>query len=235
MRASLSLWTLYPPHSGKRLDEPNHVDAGLQRVVPGDESDVPAADDEQPIGCLDEVPVDERLKRPRPVDARQRVPGKRERFLARSGRHEQDARSDQHVPVTTQDADDSVAEHGEGRRSQPHLDAVQRADFLLEERADVDSACPGEHGLRRAEEPMRLKNQFAPEPILVVDDQHVRPTSAEFDRRREPGRAAADDKDLDVTRLHVVQTPCHFPLRQDAEGRPPARLPSPDAPPSCMP
>jgi hypothetical protein len=73
----------------ERLAQAHHLDPRLQRVVAGDQADIAAAHDEQPVGRLHEVPVDQRLERARAVHAGQRVADEGERPLARAGGHQQ--------------------------------------------------------------------------------------------------------------------------------------------------
>ena len=98
---------------GQRLAQPDHLDAGLQRVVAGDQADVAAADDEEPLGRPHQVAVDERLEGAGAVDAGQGVALEDERLLARAGGHQQHLRLDEHVAAVAQDADLA------GRRRRP--------------------------------------------------------------------------------------------------------------------
>ena len=74
----------------QRLAQADDVYASLEGVVARDQADVPAADGEQPLRGPHQVPVGQRLKGPRPVDPRQRVPLEGQRFLPRAGGHQQD-------------------------------------------------------------------------------------------------------------------------------------------------
>ena len=58
-------------------------------MVAGDQADVAAADDEQPLGGADEVAVDQGLEGAGAVDAGQGVAVEDQRFLARAGGHQQ--------------------------------------------------------------------------------------------------------------------------------------------------
>ena len=88
---------LVPATFRQRLDQPHHLDACLKRVIPRDQPDVPAADDEEPLRGSHQVAVDQRLEGPRAIHPRQRVPPKRQRLLPRAACDEQDFRLNEHI------------------------------------------------------------------------------------------------------------------------------------------
>jgi len=88
---------LVPAALGEGLDQPDDLDPGLEGVISGDQPDVPAADDEQPIGRPDEIAVDQGLERTGPVDAGEGVTPEYERSLPRTGGDEEDFRLDEDV------------------------------------------------------------------------------------------------------------------------------------------
>ncbi len=199
---------------GHRLAEADDVDAGLQRVVARDQADVAAADDEQPLGRPHEVAVDERLERAGAVDARQRVAGEDQRLLAGACGDEQDVGPHDVVAVVAEDADAAVREDREDGAVQPDADVLEQAHVALEARGDVDAARAGIAGVDRTEELVRLEDELAAEPVLVVDQQHADAGPAELDGRRQAGRPAADDQALAVDGRNVAQVPGALDVRE---------------------
>ncbi len=205
---------------GHRLAEADDPDAGLERVVAGDQADVAAADDEQPLGRPHEVAVDQRLERARAVDARKRVAREDQRLLARPGGDEEDVGAhDEVLVVVAEHADAAVGEDRQHGGVQPDADVLEPAHLLLELGRDVDAARARVARLDRAEELVRLEDELAAEPVLVVDEQHADAGLAEFDGRRQAGRAAADDQALDVDRLDRVARQLALRRRGGPEGR----------------
>ena len=199
---------------GQRLAQPHHLDAGLQRVVAGDEADVAAADDEQARGRPHEVAVDERLEGAGAVDPGQRVALEDQRLLARACGHEQHFGPDDEVAAVAQDADAAVREHRERRAVQPDADVLEQADVAFEARGDVDAPRARIAGVDRPEELVRLQHQLAAEAVLVVDHERPDARAAQLDRRRQSGRPAADDQALAVDRRDVAQSPAPLDVRQ---------------------
>jgi len=93
----LVLVNLVPAARRQRFHQPDHLNPGLQRVIPGDQTHVAAAHDEQSLRRPHPVAVHQRLERPRAVDPRQRIPAKHQRLLARPGGDEEDLRLDEAI------------------------------------------------------------------------------------------------------------------------------------------
>ena len=106
---------------GQRLDQGRHLDAGLDGVVAGDQADVAAADDEDPLGGLHQVAVDQGLEGAGPINSGQRVAGEGEHFFAGAGRDHQLGGCDRDVAPAAHEADDPVREHRHGGGVQPDL------------------------------------------------------------------------------------------------------------------
>ncbi len=82
--SDLVLVDLVPAAPREGLDEPDHIDPRLQRVVRADEPHVAAAHDEEPLRGLHLIAVHERLEGARAVHAGQIAPGEGEALLARA-------------------------------------------------------------------------------------------------------------------------------------------------------
>ena len=153
-----------------------------------------------------QVAVDERLEGACAVDPGQRVALEDQRLLACAGGHEQ------HLG-----ADDVVASVPAGCRPGGRENTASAvlfsqtrtfsnsADVALEARRDVDAPRARVAGVDRSEELVRLQHQLAAEAVLVVDDERPDARAAQLDRRRQPGRPAADDEALAVDRRDVAQ------------------------------
>ena len=157
---------------GQRLAQADDLDARLQRVVAGDETDVAAADDEQAGGRPHQVAVDQRLERAGAVDAGQRVALEDERLLAGARGHQQHLWPHDDVAAFAQDADAAIREDRDGARcSARPARSRTAAHVALEARGDVDAARARVAGVDRPEELVRLQHQLAAEAVLVVDDE----------------------------------------------------------------
>ncbi len=225
----LVLVHLVPAAFGQRLDQAHDLDAGLQRVIPGDQADVAAAHDEEPLGRSHQVPVDQRLERARAVDARQRVALERERLFARACGHEEHLGLDQHVAVAgmvgiirvvtmLKDANLQVAEHGQGGAAEPHLDGGLLAHLLFELRCDVDAARARIDGVNGPEEAVRLEDKLAAEAVLVVDQEAADAALAELNGCGHPCRPTTDDEHGDFDLLNRGHGRRRFDLRQLGQG-----------------
>src|SRR5665647_1343472 len=165
------------------FDQPDDGDAGLEGMIPGDEADVAASDDEQPSGRLDQVPVDQRLEGSGAVHPGQRVAPKGQILLPCARCHQEYLRFDEDIaPAVDEDADLFIAVDGQGWALEPDAHAGERADLVLEARGDVDTPRPGVNGIDGAEEAMRLEDELAAEPVLVVDEERFDAPPAQFNR-----------------------------------------------------
>jgi hypothetical protein len=169
---------------GQRLAQAGDLDAGLERVIGGDQADVPPADGEQPLGWPHQVPVGQRLEGARAIDPGQRVSLKGQRFFPRAGGDQQDVGLNDDVAPFPQHADLAVGEGGQRCRVEPDLDVLELVYLLLQFRRDVGPARPGVAGVDRAKELVGLEDQLAAQPVLVVDDERAHAGLAQLDRRR---------------------------------------------------
>ena len=213
---------------GQGFDEPGHRDPGLEGVVPGDQADVAAADDEQAAGRADEVAVDQGLEGAGAVNAGQGVPGEGQGFFPGARCHQEHLGIDLDVALSVlEDADFLVAEDGQGRALQPDLDAGIGAELVFQLGRDVDAPGPGEDRVIGAEEPVSLEDELAAEAVLVVDEEGGDAALAELDGGREAGRSAADDQHGDARSPRWASTGPTPTRAAGREARPRARASGP--------
>ena len=179
----------------QRLDETRDRNSGLKSVVAGDQADVSSADDEQAFGRADQVTVDESLERARAINAGKRTPRESQGLFPRSRGHEKDFGPDLDIAVSVfENAHFFIAEHGQGGALEPNLDAGISPELVLELGGDVDAAGSGEHRVVGSEKPVGLEDELSTETVFVVDQESRDTEFPHLDRRRETGRAAADDQ-----------------------------------------
>ena len=126
---------------GQCLGQPDHLDAGLQGMVAGDQPDVTAPDDEQALGRFDQVAVGEGLEGAGPVHAGQGIAGKAERFLAGTAGAYQHLRLNQDIfPAMLENAHLAVAENSQGGAVEPDLHVGQAAETIGQDAGNIDAA-----------------------------------------------------------------------------------------------
>ncbi len=191
--------------AGQGLDETDHLDAGLDRVVAGDQADVAPPDDEQSLGGPDEVAVQKRLERAGAVDPRQVASGKGEVLLPRAARDENRTRLHLEIVAPLLETDLLVVKRPHGGRSEHDRDGGESFELMRENAGDLDAPGARVAIVAGAEEGVRLQRELPAELVLVVHDESLRAEKPELDRGVDAGRPAPDDENVGLDRWNLPE------------------------------
>jgi hypothetical protein len=200
---------LVPAALGHDLDEADDPDTRLESVVPRDQPDVPAADDEEAARGLDQVAVDECLEGPGAVNPGQGVPGEGQVLLAGPRCHDKTSGETWTYFRPSLRTDLPSSEDGECRALEPDAEAGKRPDIPLEPSGDVDAAGARVHGLDGPEKAVGLEDELPAQTVLVINHQGFDPAFAELDRGRQAGRPTADNEDGNADLLDGLEPDRH--------------------------
>jgi len=198
------------------FDDSSHVDSRLHELVADDEADVARSDHENPLARRDSVDVHERLDRTRAVDARKVVLREGDETFHGPRGHDDAIRLDPEVVLlSSAEADHSVllvvTQH---RGVDVDVDALLEAFQLLEKELS-DLVAPRSRPLVfGTEEFMGLLDELSSQLEVAVHQGDLRTPGGRLQRRRETGRAAADDQYF--RRFHPVRPPLAFDEGHDA-------------------
>ena len=194
---------LVPSAFGQCFHQSNDIDPRLQGVVTGNQSYIAASHNEDSLGSLHQIAVDQRLESACAVHARQGVALEDQRLFPRPGGRQQDPWPNQHIAIVLQHANRAITEHGEDRTARPHANAFQFADARRKSRTDVNTACARVDGVDRAEEPVGLQHELTTQSVLVIDKEDIDLRARQFESGRHACRSASDDQNVHIDNFRL--------------------------------